>query len=60
MCVERIPKTARRRLLAAGLALMSLSLPLSACHVHGHHSPGHVKHVVDPGKVKAKTKSKGY
>ena len=37
-----------RRAAAMGLALMALSLPLSACHVHGHLPPGQMKHVVAP------------
>ena len=38
-----------RRPLVAALALLALTLPLSACHVHGHLlAPGQVKHVVDP------------
>ena len=37
-----------RRLASIGLALMALSLPLSACHVQGHMPPGQVKHVVNP------------
>lgn len=37
-----------RRKLALGLALVALTLPLSACHVVGHMPPGQVKHVVNP------------
>jgi hypothetical protein len=39
---------ALRRTVAVTVAFMALSLPLSACHVHGHVPPGKVKHVVAP------------
>ena len=37
-----------RRLAILGLALVSLSLPISACHVSGHVAPGQMKHVIAP------------
>lgn len=52
-----------RRPQVVAILLMAFTLPLSACHVHGHLPPGQVKHMTDPppghGAVKP-GKSKKY